>query len=334
MTRTPYAEAGVDVAAGEAALDMFRARLSTSGQLAGEFGSLVEIPSDMRRPVMVASTDGVGTKTEIARRLGRLDTIGQDLVAMCADDVVCHGAKPMYFLDYVAVGRLRPAAVADLVNGVGAACASIDCALIGGETAEHPGLLPDDAFDLAGFCIGFAERDELIDANLARPGDVILGMASSGLHSNGFSLIRKLVDDGRLPLNEELLTPTRLYSGTVLSLITGLRGRGLRIGGLTHITGGGLARNLPRALGDDLAAVIETSRWEMPEIFELVAHAASMNGAEMRATFNCGIGFAAVVEPAAAEKALAIVRGSGIDAWIIGDVRLAADVGGPRYLEA
>ncbi|HEY7025444.1 MAG TPA: phosphoribosylformylglycinamidine cyclo-ligase [Candidatus Limnocylindrales bacterium] len=328
-----YTEAGVDVAAGELAVALFRDRLSRTGNLAGEFGALIEIPERMRRPVVVTSTDGVGTKTEIARRMGRLGTIGQDLVAMCADDVVCHGAQPAYFLDYIAVGKLNPQTVARLVEGVGEACESIGCALVGGETAEHPGLMPDDAFDLAGFCIGFVERDELIDASASRAGDLIVGMASNGLHSNGYSLIRRLVDRDRLALTDDLLAPTRLYAPAVLSVVAQLKARGLRLGGLAHVTGGGLARNLPRALGDDLAAVIHPGSWVVPEIFETVRRAALMTEEDMRATFNCGVGFAAVVEPAAADLAVELSGQHGIEAWVIGEVEPVASVG-ERYVEA
>ena len=333
MARSAYADAGVDVAAGELAVELFRAKLAATGHLAGEFGALIEIPEGMRRPVIVTSTDGVGTKTDICRRLGRYDTLGQDLVAMCADDVVCHGARPAYFMDYIALGRLDPQRVAQLVGGIGDACEKIGCALVGGETAEHPGVMQPDDFDLAGFCIGFAERDELIDARQSRAGDVIVGMASAGIHSNGFSLVRKLVAAGDLALTDELLTPTRLYTPAVLALIAELRGRGLRVGGLTHITGGGLVRNLPRAVGDDLATLVKPASWPVPEIFERIAAAAHMTDADMRATFNCGIGFGAVVEPAAATVAIDTIRGHGIDAWVIGTVE-PVTAAGKRYLEA
>jgi phosphoribosylformylglycinamidine cyclo-ligase len=253
---------------------------------------------------------------------------------MCADDVVCHGARPAYFLDYVAVGRLHPESVARLVGGVGQACTDIGCALVGGETAEHPGLMADDAFDLAGFCVGFVERQRLVDARSSRDGDAIIGLASAGLHSNGYSLVRKLIDDGRLPLTDDLLTPTRLYAPAVLALLDELRARGLRAGGLSHITGGGLARNLPRALGDDLGALVRTGSWQVPPIFDEIARAADMDAVEMRATFNCGIGFAIVVESAAVQPAIDNLAASGIDAWQIGEVRSAAVLGGERYAEA
>lgn len=336
--RTAYAEAGVDVEAGDQAVELLRTRLSSAGSDLlggiGAFGAAVEIPAGYRQPVLVTATDGVGTKTEIARRLGRLDTIGQDLVAMCADDVVCHGAQPRFFLDYVAMGRVDPERVASLVGGVASACEQIGCALVGGETAEHPGLMGPDAFDLAGFCIGFVERDELIDGCAAQVGDVVIGLASSGLHANGYSLVRRLLDSGALTLDEELLTPTRLYAPGVLRLLAQLRGGGLRVGGLAHVTGGGLAGNLPRAVGADLGVRISVGSWPEPEIFGLISRAAGIDGVEMRATFNCGIGFAAVVEPAAAAVTLATLRETQIEAWVIGEVRRTDELGGAPYLEA
>jgi len=336
--RTAYTQAGVDVAAGDRAVDLIRARLGLDGSdlLAGigAFGAAMEIPDGYRRPILVTATDGVGTKTEIAQRLGRLDTIGQDLVAMCADDVVCHGAQPAFFLDYLAMGRVDPQRVAALVGGVASACEQIGCSLVGGETAEHPGLMDPDAFDMAGFCIGFVERDELIDGRAAQLGDVVIGLASSGLHANGYSLVRRLVEDGALPLDERLLTPTRLYSSVVLRLLNELRGRNLRLGGLAHITGGGLAGNLPRALPPNLGVQVFPADWPEPDIFDEIRTATAMSGAEMRATFNCGIGFAAVVEPAAVDTTLASLRESQIEAWMIGEVRPIKELGGARYLEA
>jgi phosphoribosylformylglycinamidine cyclo-ligase len=323
MTRTAYAQAGVDVDAGERAVALMRRHARA---LSGEFASIAAVPPGMREPLVVSATDGVGTKTDIARRLGRYDTIGQDLVAMCADDVVCHGAAPAFFLDYLAVGRLVPERVAEIVGGIAAACDEIGCDLLGGETAEHPGLMGEDEFDLAGFCVGFVERAGLIDGSAARVGDIVIGLASSGLHSNGFSLLRRLVDDGRLPLTDELLTPTRLYARTVLDL-GGVRG-------MAHITGGGLARNLPRAMGHGLGVRVDPSTWRQPAIFDDVARAAGMDGAEMRATFNCGIGFALIVERDSTGSVLGAIEGRGIEAWRIGEVRPADELGGSRYVEA
>ena len=330
MSRTAYARAGVDVDAGERAVALMR---RSAGTLSGEFASIASVPPGMREPLVVSATDGVGTKTDIARRLGRYDTIGQDLVAMCADDVVCYGGAPAFFLDYVAVGRIEPERVAEIVGGISAACAQIGCDLLGGETAEHPGLMAIDEFDLAGFCVGFVERSELIDGSAARAGDVVIGLASSGLHSNGFSLIRRLVDDGRLPLTDELLTPTRLYARAVLDLVQDA-GEVRGVHGLAHVTGGGLARNLPRAVGPALGIRVDPSTWPQPRIFDDVEQAAGMSGVEMRATFNCGIGFAVVVERAAADAAITSLRAAGMDAWVIGDVRSADELGGSRYVEA
>jgi phosphoribosylformylglycinamidine cyclo-ligase len=323
MTRTAYAQAGVDVDAGERAAALMRRRARS---LSGEFASIAAVPPGMLEPLVVSATDGVGTKTDIARRLGRYDTIGQDLVAMCADDVACHGALPSIFLDYVAVGRIVPEHVAEIVSGVAAACEEIGFDLLGGETAEHPGLMGEDEFDLAGFCVGFVERGNLVDGSAARAGDAVIGLASSGLHSNGVSLIRRLIDDGRLPLTEELLTPTRLYARTVLDLGG--------VHGMAHITGGGLARNLPRAVDPELGVRVDPSTWPQPAIFDVVARAAGMDATEMRATFNCGIGFALMVERDAAESVLGLLEGRGVEAWRIGEVRPTDELGASRYVEA
>jgi phosphoribosylformylglycinamidine cyclo-ligase len=336
-TRTAYAEAGVDVEAGDRAVELLRSRIGVSGGDLlggiGAFGAVVEIPKTYSRPVLVASTDGVGTKTEIARRMGRLDTIGQDLVAMCVDDIVCHGAAPAYFLDYLAVGRVDPARVAKLVGGISAACDQVGCALVGGETAEHPGLMDADAFDLAGFSIGFVERDDVIDGSRARDGDVVVGLASSGLHANGYSLVRRLVDDGRLPCDERLLEPTRLYAPFILALIAMFKREHRNVHGLAHVTGGGLPTNLPRSVPQELGVRIDVSSWSMPPLFHEIRAAAEISKAELRATFNCGVGFAVVVEPDDAQRVLDEAQRHAIEAWRIGEVRRAVDLGS-RYVEA
>jgi phosphoribosylformylglycinamidine cyclo-ligase len=336
LGRSAYERAGVDVAAGDRAVELLRQSLGAGdpdllGGLHG-FAAAVEIPTGYSHPVLVTATDGVGTKTEIARLLGRYDTIGRDLVAMCADDVVCHGARPAFFLDYLALGQVVPDRVAEIVGGVAAACAEIGARVIGGETAEHPGLMKPDEFDLAGFCIGFVERDELIDGTSARPGDVVVGMASSGLHANGYSLVRALLADGRLELTEALLEPTRLYAADSLALLDDARHAGWRIGGLAHITGGGLPGNLPRAVPAALAIEVDPAAWPVPPIIAEVARAAGLDGSETRATFNAGVGMAAVIEPAAAERALGLLGARGLEAWPIGRVVEAAS-GGPRYIE-
>jgi phosphoribosylformylglycinamidine cyclo-ligase len=331
VKRSSYAEAGVDVEAAERAVSLLRER---APRLSGEFASIAPVPLHIREPLSVSATDGVGTKTDIARRLGKFDTIGQDLVAMCADDVVCHGARPAYFLDYIAVGRLVPERVAEIVGGIATACEEIGCDLLGGETAEHPRLMDDDEFDLAGFCVGYVERSRLIDGSAAREGYIVVGLASSGLHANGFSLIRGLIDDGRLPLTEELLTPTRLYAPTVLDLEASFWRDQRSLGGLAHITGGGLARNLPRAVGPALGVRVDPTRWRQPSIFDAIERAAEMDGAEMRATFNCGIGFAAIVAPEAADWVIELMGDRGIKAWAIGEVRPIDELGRQRYQEA
>lgn len=325
-TRTAYAGAGVDVEAADRAVELLRARLPAIGG----FGATFELPAGYRRPVLVSSTDGVGTKTDIARRLGRYDTIGRDLVAMCVDDVVCHGARPLFFLDYLAVGSVDPARVAAIVGGVADACAETGCELVGGETAEHPGLMAADEFDLAGFCVGLAERDALLDGSLAGSGDAVVGMAASGLHANGYSLVRRLIDDARLALSDDLLVPTRLYAPAVLGLLDAMPGA---VHGLAHVTGGGLPGNLPRAVAESLGVVVEPASWPVPEIFGRVARAAAISDAEMRATFNGGIGMAAVVAADAAAAVVATLARAGMEAWVIGRVESVERLGA-RYVEA
>ena len=338
MTRRAYAESGVDVDAADRAIEKARQAwpMTTADRFAGlsEFGAVAQLPAGLQRPLIVTSTDGVGTKTEIARRLNRYDTIGQDLVAMCADDVVCHGAQPTYFLDYIAVGKVDEERVSTLIGGVARACEEIGCVLVGGETAEHPGVMADDAFDIAGFCAGFVEQDYLIDRSQARQGDAMIGLASSGLHSNGYSLVRRLVDDGKLPLTEELLTPTRLYAQAVLDVTDAVRESGRRVGGLAHVTGGGLRRNIPRALPDSMAARVRPATWPVPPIFGSIARAAGLSEPEMRATFNCGIGFVIVLEPGAVDIALNVLGAAAIEAWEIGIVGPADWFDGERYVEA
>jgi phosphoribosylformylglycinamidine cyclo-ligase len=343
MRRLVYAGAGVDVAAGDRAVELLRDQLAqTEGSadllgLAG-FGAAVELPGGYNQPLLVSSTDGVGTKTEIARALGRYDTIGRDLVAMCADDVVCHGARPVFFLDYIAVGRLVPDRVATIVGSVATACSEIGCALVGGETAEHPGVMGPDQFDLAGFCVGIVERELLIDGANALIGDTVLGLPSSGLHANGYSLVRQLIADGKLDLNaslgdgrslgEALLEPSRIYANHVLALLGRAQVDGWRIGGIAHVTGGGLPANLPRAIPPDLGVELDPRRWPLPAVIELVASRAGLAGEEMRATLNGGIGMAVVIEPDAAAPALALLAEHGVEGWPIGRVGDRSEIGG------
>jgi phosphoribosylformylglycinamidine cyclo-ligase len=360
----------VDVSAGERAVELIRVHIESTrrpeviGDLGG-FGGAFGIPPGYREPVMIASTDGVGTKTAIAAAMGRYDTIGIDLVGMCADDVVCTGAEPLAFLDYVAVGQLDPTSVAELVSGVAAGCREAGCALIGGETAEHPGLMEADAFDIAGTAIGVVERSRLIDGSAVQAGDAILGLASSGLHSNGFSLVRALVaqwdldtaepyqvrlrrtlgsaateatlvgapQEAMATLGEVLLTPTRIYARAVLAAREALVGAGTDLHGLAHITGGGLPGNVPRALPEGLAARLDPTLWRMPSVIRLVGALGGMDDAELRATFNGGLGMVAVLTRAAVPVAIEALARHGVSSSLVGEVVPASSLDGSRYVE-
>jgi phosphoribosylformylglycinamidine cyclo-ligase len=368
--RSAYRHAGVDVDAGEQAVELMRAHVDSTrrpevvGGLGG-FGGAFSIPAGYREPLLIASTDGVGTKTAIAAAVGRFDTIGIDLVAMCADDVVCTGAEPLAFLDYVAVGRLDPVGVAELVGSVAAGCREAGAALVGGETAEHPGLMEVDEFDLAGCCIGVVERSRVIDGSAVRAGDVILGLASSGLHANGYSLVRSLVaqwdldlaepyqarlrrtlgdaatdelmeaapHESMATLGEVLLTPTRIYAKAVLAARSALAGGGHDIRGAAHITGGGLPANVPRALPAEMAARLDPSRWAVPSVLRLFGALGGLDDAELRATFNGGLGMVLVVPPAAIPVAIGTLDDQGVPALVVGEVTEAASPDGPRYRE-
>jgi phosphoribosylformylglycinamidine cyclo-ligase len=347
-----YRRAGVDIDAGERAVALMRGAVEATrrpevlGGLGG-FASAVALPAGYKEPILVSSTDGVGTKTAIAMALGRYDTIGHDLVAMCADDLVCAGAEPLFFLDYVAVGRVDPERVATIVASIADGCRVAGCSLIGGETAEHPGLMDADEFDLAGFCVGVAERSRLLDGTAARAGDTIVGIASSGLHSNGYSLARRIVADERLDLGEDygelvgrilgpatapepetagrtlgevLLTPTRIYAKAILGLRAALNVAGSDLRGVAHVTGGGLPGNVPRMLPEGLGARLHPDRWPMPSIMALLGALGSLSVAELRSTFNGGLGMVVAVPPEAAEPAVAHLEGSGLRAWVVGEV--------------
>ena len=367
--RAAYARSGVDVAAGERAVELMKASVASTrrpevlGGLGG-FGSAVAIPPGFREPVIVSSTDGVGTKTAIAWELGRYDTIGIDLVAMCADDVVCSGAEPLAFLDYVAVGRLDPLNVAELVAGVAEGCRQAGCALVGGETAEHPGLMDPHEFDLAGFCIGVGERDRLLDGTTAQAGDAIVGFASSGLHANGFSLVRALVAQHDLDvhapyqailrrvlgdteaeplleaepnhafatLGEVLLAPTRIYARDLLAIREALLIAGSDVRSMAHVTGGGLPGNVPRALPEHLGARLDPSTWPMPSVMRLLGALGAIEDDELRATFNGGLGMIVVVPAAVAAETVRLASDRGVPAWVVGEVVDAAPEGG-RYAE-
>jgi len=363
--RRSYTRSGVDVAAGERAVELMREAVDSTrrpevlGGIGG-YGGAIAIPPGYRDPVIVSSTDGVGTKVAIAAQLRRWDSVGIDLVAMCADDVVCTGAEPLAFLDYIAVGRLEPEAVAGLVGGVAAGCRQAGCALVGGETAEHPGMLEQGTFDLAGTCLGIAERGDLLDGTAARDGDLIFGLPASGLHANGYSLVRALLAQFSIPLErpyqeqlamslgdagrdaalasepelalqtvgDVLLTPTQIYARRLLDARRALRAGGHDIRGMAHITGGGLPGNVPRALPLDLAARVDPGRWPMPSVMTLIAALGGLTDEEVRATFNGGIGMIVVVEPRAA-AALATALPEAI---LVGEA-LTVEEAGSRYVE-
>ncbi len=332
-----YRRAGVDLEAAAEAVGLIGelAKGATRAEVAqgvGGFAGLFHL-GDGRS--LAAATDGVGTKLEIARRAGRLDTVGIDLVAMCADDIVCTGAEPLFFLDYLAVGRVVPERVAAIVAGVAEGCRRAGCALLGGETAEHPGVMEEDAFDLAGFCVGVVEEASMLGPHRVAEGDALVGLASSGLHSNGYSLVRRalleesgyrLEDElprlGR-PLVDELLEPTAIYARLVLSL-----GRDGLVRSAAHVTGGGLPENLPRALPVGLGAEVREDSWPVPPVFDLVREAASAPKEDMRATFNMGLGMILVVPPDRAPEVVDRARDAGTAAFEVGRV---SRLDGVRY---
>jgi phosphoribosylformylglycinamidine cyclo-ligase len=324
-----YADAGVDLDAADRSVELLstvleRARRPEVLGGIGGFGGMFAL--DVHRyeqPVLVSSTDGVGTKVDLARRMGVLHTVGRDLVAMVVDDLVVSGAEPLFFNDYVSVGALDPERVASLVRGIAEGCAEANCALVGGETAEHPGLLADDEFDLAGFGVGVVERDAILGPQRVRAGDVLIAMPSSGPHSNGYSLIRRIVDGLDLtehhglprPLGEELLEPTRIHAPDCLALLAEME-----VHAFCHVTGGGLPGNLPRVLPDELDAVVDAGSFAWPPIFAWLAERGPVARDEMWRTFNCGVGMVAVVDAEVAEQAVALLRDRGTDAWVLGEV--------------
>ena len=326
-----YRDAGVDIDAGDALVERIKPRVARTMRpevLAGigGFGALVELPLDRyRRPVLVSGTDGVGTKLRLAIETHRHDTIGIDLVAMCANDVVVQGAEPLFFLDYYATGKLDVDVAVRVIEGIAEGCLQAGAALVGGETAEMPGMYAGEDYDLAGFCVGVVEKDAIIDGSRVRPGDAVIGLASSGPHSNGYSLIRKLIEiagatastqlEGR-SLFEQLLTPTRIYVKSLLAL-----SRALPVHGLAHITGGGLTDNIPRVLRDGLEVVLRRRAWPRAPIFEWLARTGRIADAEMHRTFNCGIGMVVIVAGDRADAALELLAEHGETALLIGEVR-------------
>jgi len=330
--RLTYATSGVSIDAGERAVGLIAplaAATARAGVLAGVggFGGLFEVPSGYRRPVLVAATDGVGTKLEVARQVGRFGTVGIDLVAMCVDDIVCHGAEPLFFLDYVAVGRLDPAQVAEVVAGVAEGCRRAGCALLGGETAEHPGVMAEGQVDLAGFAVGVVDHDEVIDGSTVAAGDVLIGLASPGLRSNGFSLVRAVVSRARLGLDEPawpgaaqtlgeaLLEPSVIYAPAVLDAR-----RSVPLRAVAHVTGGGLTANLARVLPPGRTAQVDRGAWAVPPVQALVIERGGIEPAEAERVFNLGIGMVVVVRPGDVDAALAAFGAAGVGASVIGEV--------------
>ena len=331
--RLTYRDAGVDIDAGDELVERIKPLVQRAQRrevLAGigGFGALVELPSGYRQPVLVSSTDGVGTKLRLAIESGRHDTIGIDLVAMCANDVVVQGAEPLFFLDYYATGKLRVPVAEAVVRGIVEGCVQAGAALVGGETAEMPGMYSGDDYDLAGFCVGVVEKDAIIDGTRTRAGDAIIGLASSGPHSNGYSLIRKLVAAaGATPtttlagskLFDRLLAPTRIYVKALLALV-----RAMPVHALAHITGGGLTDNIPRVLPQGLEAVLERRNWQPDPVFDWLQKAGSIESAEMYRTFNCGLGMVVIVPPEHAAAAVKFLAARAETATIVGEVRAGA----------
>src|SRR5688572_1192456 len=325
-----YRDAGVDIDEGDAlveAIKPFARRTLRPEVLAGigGFGALCELPKKYREPVLVSGTDGVGTKLKLAFELERHDTVGIDLVAMSVNDVLVQGAEPLFFLDYFACGKLDTRVAAEVVKGIARGCELAGCALIGGETAEMPGMYPPGEYDLAGFCVGVVEKARIISGRSIAPGDVLLGLASSGPHSNGYSLIRKLLERSRPDFIAELLQPTRIYVKPVLKLL-----EAVPVKGIAHITGGGLTENVPRILQDDLVARIDRATWPRPRIFQWLQREGGVAEDEMHRVFNCGIGMVLVVDRADAPRAAEHLRASGETVYEIGVIEKGT--GAPRAL--
>lgn len=333
-TRLSYKDAGVDIDAGNALVERIKgvakktSRPEVMGGLGG-FGALCKLPSNYKNPVLVAGTDGVGTKLKLALDAGYHEGVGIDLVAMCVNDLVVAGAEPLFFLDYYATSELDIDVAATVVQSIGEGCLQSGAALIGGETAEMPGMYNKGDYDLAGFCVGVVEEDQIIDGSKTELGDAIIAIASSGPHSNGYSLIRKIIEHvgadlqqsfGNSTLAETLLTPTRIYVKSLLKLIAEVD-----VHAIAHITGGGLLENIPRVLPDNAQADIDLSSWQMPEIFNWLQSSGNVEQEEMYRTFNCGIGMVVVVPHTQLQESLAILEANGETAWQVGNVSASSD---------
>ncbi|CAM5219460.1 Phosphoribosylformylglycinamidine cyclo-ligase OS=Castellaniella defragrans OX=75697 GN=purM PE=3 SV=1 [Castellaniella defragrans] len=343
-TSLTYRDAGVDIDAGDALVDRIKplaARTMRPGVMAGigGFGALFQVPTHLREPVLVSGTDGVGTKLRLAFEWQRHGTVGIDLVAMSVNDILVQGAEPLYFLDYFACGKLSVETAAQVVAGVARGCELAGCALIGGETAEMPGMYPDGEYDLAGFAVGAVEKSAIIDGASIQVGDVVLGLASSGAHSNGYSLVRKILRhagarpdqdlDGR-PLADVVMEPTRIY---VKSVLATLAAHGQAIKGLAHITGGGLLENVPRILGAGLCAHIHRDAWQWPGLFQWLQAQGGVDDHEMARVFNCGIGMVLVVDPAQADAVAATLRSQGETVHVLGEIEAQAQGGAQTIVD-
>lgn len=327
-----YKRAGVDVTAGYKSVELMKqyiARTMTKGALSGigGFGGLFELDMEgISKPVLVSGTDGVGTKIKIAFIMDKHDTVGIDCVAMCVNDIICCGAKPQFFLDYIACGKNYPEKIATIVSGVAEGCVQAECSLIGGETAEHPGLMPEDEYDLAGFSVGVVDKDKIIRPETQKAGDVLIAIKSSGVHSNGFSLVRKVFDVNAEKLNmhfddlgatlgETLLTPTRIYVKAIMKLISEVN-----VKSVSHITGGGFYENIPRSLPKNLAAKIERQAVQVLPIFDLIARSGDIPERDMFNTFNMGVGMIVCVDKNDADKAVAAIKSAGEEAYVLGEL--------------
>ena len=333
ISRSSYAAAGVDIDAGDRAVELMKSKVARAGRPEvvgglGGFAGLFRLDiAKYKQPLLASSTDGVGTKLAIAQAMDKHDTVGIDLVGMVVDDLVVCGAEPLFLQDYVACGQVVPERIAEIVGGIAEGCAQAGCALVGGETAEHPGLMSPEHYDIAGTGVGVVEADDVLGPERVREGDVVIAMASSGLHSNGFSLVRHVllqaarlrldaeVDELDRPLGEELLTPTRIYAKDCLSLIeeTGVHA-------FAHITGGGLAANLARVMPVELSATVDRGTWTPGPIFSLVAGRGRVEQAEMERTFNMGVGMVALMPPEDVDRALALLLARHVPAWVVGEV--------------
>jgi len=328
-TPLTYRDAGVDIDAGDALVERIKPaakRTMRPEVLAGigGFGALFELSKKYREPVLVSGTDGVGTKLKLAFQLNRHDTIGQDLVAMSVNDILVQGAEPLFFLDYFACGKLEVGVAAQVIEGIAKGCELAGCALIGGETAEMPDMYPDGEYDLAGFAVGAVEKSEIIDGRSIKPGDVVLGLASSGAHSNGYSLVRRIIERARPDLDamfqgqtlaEAILAPTRIYVKSMLALM-----QALPVKGLAHITGGGLVDNIPRILQPGLTAVLDHQGWALPPLFQWLQREGNVADAEMHRVFNCGIGMTIVVAPEHERQAVELLSAAGEHVYLIGRI--------------